>query len=291
MRPVLRGGESLKVIRCSQAALKKGDIAVMLRSDGALIGHLVVATNPVVTESFAGTPDLPGLEVLARAVAVRRGSTVIPLPRPARFALFGFQRVWSRAAHSPRIRTIHAALVSALASESTARLRQLLGPVEIDVLGPDNLKQFAIALSRWQTLSGDALESLIHHGVVVGAKRQGQIVGCACLTADNIVRHAFLQRRAQGLGLELVMLDRLLREAEDRGLKPLGAEIQPSQSGFVAAVEAFGLPAWPRSATRYNRGARAGDACRANFVGSSTSSPLNNGPPKTFALPMGKRRW
>ncbi len=47
--------------------MKPGEIAVMLRTDGALISHLVVGTAPVRTESFDGKPDAEGLEVLGSA--------------------------------------------------------------------------------------------------------------------------------------------------------------------------------------------------------------------------------
>jgi hypothetical protein len=241
MRPVLTGGESLKVLRCTKGALKRGDLAVMLRADGALISHLVVATDPFRTESFDGKPDAPGLEVLARAVAVRRGKTVIPLPRPTRVALLGLQRAWTLATRAGPSRALYAALGAAVRSQRTAGIRTVLGQVEVDVLGAEALKELAVALSRYETLSGDALDALIKNGVVVGARRQGRIVGCICVGADQVVRHAFLQRRAQGLGLEAVMLDRVVREAKARGLEPLRAQVDPSQPGFVAAAQGFAL--------------------------------------------------
>lgn len=241
MRPVLTGGESLKVLRCAQAALKPGDIAVMLRGDGALISHLVVATDPFRTESFDGKPDAPGLEVLARTIAVRRGKVVVPLPRPARIALLGLQRAWSLATRAGPTRAAHAALGAAMRSQVTAGARTLLGQVEVDVLGPEALKDLSIALSRYETLSGDALEALFKDGVVVGARRRGRIVGCVCVGSDKIVRHAFLQRRAQGLGLEAVMFDRVVREAEARQLTPVRAVVDPSQPGFIAALQGLAL--------------------------------------------------
>ncbi len=237
MRPVLTGGESLKVVRCAVGALKSGDIAVMLRADGALISHLVVATQPLRTESFDGKADAPGLEVLARAIALRRGKLVVPLPRPSRVALLALQRAWSLATRAGPTRALYAALGAAVRSQLTAGARTLLGQVEVDVLGPEALRDLAVALSRYETLSGDALEALMKDGVVVGARRRGRIVGCVCVGSDRVVRHAFLQRRAQGLGLEPVMVDRVVREAEARGLMPVRAEVNPSQAGFIAAVQ------------------------------------------------------
>ncbi len=241
MRPILTGGESLKVKRCSQQTLRPGEIAVMLRTDGALISHLVVQTSPFRTESFDGKPDAAGLEVLARAVAVRRGAIVVPLAGPGRLALLGLQRAWKLSTRAAPTRAAHAAVGAVVASEFTAAVRALLGRVEVDLLGPDALKDLAVALSRWETLSSQTLVALLRDGVVVGAKRRGRIVGCVCVGSDRVVRHAFLQRRAQGLGLETVMLDRLVREAEARGLKPGRAQVNPSQPGFIAAAEGFTL--------------------------------------------------
>lgn len=250
MRPVLTGGESLKVVRCSEAALKPGDIAVMLRSDGALIGHLVVSTAPLRTESFSGTPDAPGLEVLARAVAVRRGSLVVPLPFVARSVLLGLQRAWNWAVHSAATRAAHTLAVAVVSSEHTGPVRAMLGPVELQLLGPAELKDVAVGLSRWVTLSGDALEALLRDGVALGVRRRGRLVGFAFVTPDQILRYAFLQRRAQGLGLEHSLVERAIREAEARGLKVLSAQIDRSQPGFLAAARAFGLHLGPPGSSR-----------------------------------------
>lgn len=241
MRPVLTGGESLRVVRCAEADFKPGDIAVMLRDDGALISHLVVGTHPLRTESFDGKPDAPGLEPLARATAIRRGPMIVPLPRPARLGLLGLQRAWRLATRAAPTRALYEGVGAAISSELTAGIRTLLGQVEVDVLQPDALKDLAIALSRYETLSGEALEALMTHGVVVGARRRGRLVGCVCVAQDKVVRHAYLQRRAQGLGLEAVMLDRVVREAEARGLKPTHAQIADSQPGFLAAAQGFAL--------------------------------------------------
>ena len=241
MRPVLLGGELLKVLKCSQTALRRGDIAVMLRSDGALIGHLVVAISPFRTESFAGKPDAPGLEVLARAIAIRRGSTVIPLGTLARPTLLAFQRAWAIATRSALTRAAYAVAGALVASELTARPRLLLAPIDVHLLGPDDLNDVAVTLSRWVTLPGSALEALVKDGVAIGARRRGKLVGLAFVCQDQILRYPFLQRRAQGLGLEPAIVERALREAFARGLQIVAAEIDPSQPGFVAAATAFGL--------------------------------------------------
>ncbi len=238
MRPILTGGESLKVVRCSEHDVRPGDLAVMLRADGALISHLVVGSAPVRTESFDGKPDAPGLVVLAKAIAVRRGRRVIPLPR---LPLLALQRAWRFATTSAPTRAAYAALGAVVSSQRTGGMRTLLGQVEVEVLSADAFKALSVALSRWETLTAAALEALMRDGVVVAARRRGKIVGCVCVGTDGVVRHAFLQRRAQGLGLEAVMLDRLVREAESRGLKTTRAAVDSSQPGFIGAARGFAI--------------------------------------------------
>lgn len=239
MRPLLTGGESLKVKRCAPESLKRGEIAVLLRADGALISHLVVATAPVATASMDGKRDPAGLEPLARATSIRRGKVVVPVP--PRLALLGLHAAWSAATRGTVTRAAYALAGNAVASPRTAKLRTLLGAVTLDLVGPDTLKPFAVALSRWETLPADTLESLVRAGVVVAAFRRGAIVGCVCVGPDRVLRHAWLQHRAQGLDLEAVMLDRLVREAKARGLEPTRAEVSATQKGFIAAVKEFAL--------------------------------------------------
>lgn len=239
MRPLLTGGESLKVRRCAPTALRTGDIAVLLRGDGALISHLVVATDPFATSSLDGKRDPPGLVPLARAIAIRRGPVVVPAP--PRLAMRALHRAWSTATRAAPTRAAYALAGDVVASPRTAGVRTLLGNVTVDVLGPDALKGFAVALSRWETLPADHLEALVKDGVVVAASRRGRIVGCVCVAKDRVVRHAWLQKRAQGLALESVMLDRLLREAKARGLEPTVADVSPTQPGFIAAIKEFAL--------------------------------------------------
>lgn len=130
---------------------------------------------------------------------------------------------------------------AAIGSERTASLRMLLGRVEIETLGADALDEFAVALSRWEKLSHQEVAALLRDGVVVAARRRGKLVGCVCVTADQTIAHAFLQKRAQGLGLETAMLDRVMRAAEVRGLPAKASHLDPSQPGFIAAMQGFAL--------------------------------------------------
>ena len=142
----------------------------MLRADGALIAHLVTSRSPLRTESFIGTPDAPGLEVLGRAIAVRRGTSVVPLGAPARPALLGLQKAWALAARTRLLRGVYSLAAAVVGSEVTARARLLLAPIELHLLGAEDLADVAVALSRWVTLGGDALETLVRDGVAIGAR-------------------------------------------------------------------------------------------------------------------------
>jgi hypothetical protein len=238
MSPLLTGGESLKVQRCSANALRRGDIAVMLRGDGALISHLVVRIRPLRTEGFYGKPDAPGLEVLARAIAIRREEVVIALRPFMRPGLLALQRGWSLAARGRLTQSVYALLGGAVASPRTRRVRALLGAIELRLLGPESLREVAIALSRWVTLSTQSLERLVRDGIAVGAIRRGHLVGLIFVGPDKLLRYGFLQRRAQGMGVELALIERAIGEAAARGMAPIGAELEPP---FQGPAEELGL--------------------------------------------------
>jgi hypothetical protein len=78
--PLVRSNDHLEVTRCGETDLAKGDLAITFTGH-TLIAHLVTALDPVVTSSIVGLTDPPGLEVLGRVSAVRRGARVLRLPR------------------------------------------------------------------------------------------------------------------------------------------------------------------------------------------------------------------
>jgi hypothetical protein len=79
--PIVFSGDALRIERCGEGDVRKGDIAVVEDRHGRLIAHLVVETSPVRTAASNGTPDEPSKQVLGRVTAFRRGHVVVPLPR------------------------------------------------------------------------------------------------------------------------------------------------------------------------------------------------------------------
>jgi hypothetical protein len=85
--PFILGGDSLRVLRCDETALRHGDVAVVENDHGVLVAHVVVAVGPVRTASSNGRVDPPPRAVLGRVTAVRRGTVTVPLPRASRVLL------------------------------------------------------------------------------------------------------------------------------------------------------------------------------------------------------------
>lgn len=105
MWPLLRGGDSIQVLRCDARAVAVGDLAVLLRADGGLTAHLVTRTSPVCTASFFGRED-PAAELLGRVIRVRTRGVELPLPRLARPFLHRAQRLGTAAFRSPLLRGV-----------------------------------------------------------------------------------------------------------------------------------------------------------------------------------------
>lgn len=78
--PLVLDGDVLLVRREPADALRFGDLA-LLDAPGTLIAHVVTGVAPLRTASIVGVADAPGLEALGRVVALRRGTTRLPLPR------------------------------------------------------------------------------------------------------------------------------------------------------------------------------------------------------------------
>lgn len=79
--PFLRDGDSLRVERCDAAALRPGDVAVVVLPPELLVAHLVVSVTPLRTASSAGVPDPAPLEALGVVTAFKRAGRVWPWPR------------------------------------------------------------------------------------------------------------------------------------------------------------------------------------------------------------------
>ncbi len=94
--PLLRDGDSLRVVRVEASALRTGEVAVVKLPTGILAAHVVVSTSPLQTASTAGLLDPLPLEGLARVTGYRRDGVVHPWPADVRHAL----RWWPGAARA-----------------------------------------------------------------------------------------------------------------------------------------------------------------------------------------------
>src|SRR5205823_5298169 len=92
MFPLLLAGDRLRVIRSEQADLRLGDVAVIRRADGVFFAHMVIATEPLTTSSFAGVTDTPGGDLLGYVDRIERWGRQIPLPRGAATGLYALHR-------------------------------------------------------------------------------------------------------------------------------------------------------------------------------------------------------
>ena len=87
MWPLLRDGDSLRVQRVENDALRLGEIAVVKLPNGVLAAHLVASLEPLQTASSVGVLDPQPVEALGRVVGFRRGDVVYELPESGRLLL------------------------------------------------------------------------------------------------------------------------------------------------------------------------------------------------------------
>ena len=85
--PLVLDRDQLLVERGDEAALKRGEIALVVDDRDRLVAHLVEALRPLRTVSSVGVVDAPAKEVLGKVVAVRRGERTVRLVRGARHLL------------------------------------------------------------------------------------------------------------------------------------------------------------------------------------------------------------
>jgi hypothetical protein len=236
MSPFLQSGDALLVER--GGALTAGDIAVLGRSDGALIAHLVTVAAPLRTSTLLGTEDAPGLEPLGRAVRVRVRGVELPVNAALRRSLIASHSVLKVG----RAREVVHRVLSTRGARAIRR--QVLGP-EVRILRPDDEPAALLALGDLGTPFGpDVLRVAFGRGVVVGALARAKLVALVAVVPGADPRHARLcltgvRASARGLDLEARLLALAVVEARASGVRRLEAD--PSALAGLPALLGAGF--------------------------------------------------
>lgn len=254
--PLLRSGDSVRVLRCSPEDVAVGDLCVLRTARGGLVGHLVDSVAPVRTTSFLGKEDQPGT-VLGRAVALRRSGLVVPLPRLARPVLRTLHRLAARAYRSRRARAAVDGLRALVASRLTAPARRaLLGPVHIRrleavdrdallIFGGDRLRFTAAFLDRelsghWRG-PGAAFGAFDRRRRLLGFMYMGEYRQEGVPLEGIWMRGLVVARRARGLGVGGRLLDAACDHARREGHRVVFTDVREDNAPSLAMVRARGF--------------------------------------------------
>jgi mycothiol synthase len=257
--PFLRSGDLVRAVRCGEADVRRGDIAVIRRRRGPLVGHVVTAVAPVRTASFLGVPDAPGAEVLGRAVAVRREGLpfALPLPRAGRPLLFASHRVVARAYAAGPVRRGWRRLRDLAASGATAPLRaRLFGPFQVRRLQPadaDALLAFVGGRLRftpdfvrrelhghWQA-PGAAFGAFDRRGGLVGFMYMGEYRQEGVPLEGMWLRGLLVARRARSLGVARRLMEATCARARESGLRAVLTDVREDNHPSLALVRGLGF--------------------------------------------------
>jgi len=263
LMPFLRSGDLLRALRCGEADIRRGDIAVIRRRRGPLVGHIVTAVGPVRTASFLGVPDVPGAEVLGRAVAVRREGFpfALPLPRAGRPLLFASHRALAAAYASESVRRGWKELRELAASPATAPLRaRLFGPFDVRRLQPEDADAVLAFAGRRLRFTPDFVRrELDGHWQAPGAAfgafdRRGRMVGFMFMgeyrqegvPLDGIwLRALVVARRARALGVARRLMEATCAQARQAGLAAVFTDVREDNRASLALVRALGFTEAP----------------------------------------------
>ncbi|KFE63004.1 GNAT family N-acetyltransferase [Hyalangium minutum] len=241
--PLLRSGDSVRVLRCAPAELARGDVA-LVRVGRKLLAHVVISASPFLTAPLLGGKDPVG-EPLGRVTALRRGGLLLPLPRLIRPTFFLGQRVLAGLWARPRARTWFRRLRDFTVAGWSRPLRQrLLGRLEVRLLREEDLDALLVfAGERLLVPSGFLRQQLLgrwgradgSRGAAAGAfDAQGRLCGFAYLddyreeglALEGLwVRSLVVAPRARRMGVAYRMLQVLLEEARRQGAERIFADI------------------------------------------------------------------
>ncbi len=241
--PLLRSGDSVRVLRCAPEELARGDVA-LVRVGRQLVAHVVISTNPLVTASLLGGKDPAGVP-LGRITALRRGAWVLPLPRLSRPTLFLGQRLLSGLWSRPKARTLFRRLRDFTVSGWSRPLRRRwLGQLEVRLLREDDLDALLVfAGERLLVPSAFLRQQLLHRwaradsprGAAAGAfDKYGRMCGFAYLDdyrQEGLgmegfwVRSLVVAPRARRMGVAHQIIHCLVEEARRQGEERIFADI------------------------------------------------------------------
>jgi mycothiol synthase len=268
--PLLRGGDSVRVLRCGPEALALGDVA-LVRHGRQLVAQVVVATTPWRAASLLGGVEPVGGVPLGRVVAVRRGRWVLPLPRPFSPALWAAQRTLSAAWARPRTRLVYRRVRDFFFSGWSRAVRsRLVGPLEVRLLGAGDLDALLVFAGERLVVSSSFLRRQLKDrwGLPV-AERQGAAAGafdsrgrlCGFAWGDSYrqeglalegvwVRSLVVAPRVRQLGVATRLVECLMSELRRQGEPLLYADIDEDNGASLRTFRRLGFRAASAELTR-----------------------------------------
>ncbi|MBN1205778.1 MAG: GNAT family N-acetyltransferase [Myxococcaceae bacterium] len=259
--PLLRSGDSVRVLRCAPEALARGDVA-LVRVGRQLIAHVVLSARPLVTASLLGGKDPVGVP-LGRITALRRGAWILPLPRLARPTLFLGQRLLSGLWTRPRARGLFRQLRDfTVAGWSRPLRRRMLGRPEVRLLREGDLDALLVfageqllvpsAFLRQQLLGRWARESGALGAAAGAFAKRGRMCGFAYLddyreeglALEGLwVRSLVVAPRARRMGVAYQLIGCLVEEARRQGADRVFADIDEDNFASLRTFRRAGFQA------------------------------------------------
>jgi mycothiol synthase len=266
--PLLRSGDSVRVLRCAPEELARGDVA-LVKVGRKLVAHVVISSPPVVTAPLLGGKDPMGVP-LGRVTALRRGAWVLPLPRLTRSSLFLGQWVLSGLWSRPRTRSWFRQLRDFTVSGWSRPLRQRwLGRLKVRLLREEDLDALLVfAGERLLVPSSFLRQQLVGRwaradhprGAAVGAfDRLGRMCGFAYLddyrqeglALEGLwVRSLVVAPRARRMGVAYQILQCLVDEARRQGEARIFADIDEDNLASQRTFQRAGFQASSAELTR-----------------------------------------